>query len=131
MAQYVDVHLDKPRRLRYTINGIRELERHFGKSFGQIFDSGNMGYEEIIILLTIGFKYGETERRALTDSVVGDIIQKRWLDNGKELGELVDYIVEAMQAAGIIAKKKPELDDEDSPTADQKESGGKRDLPKV
>jgi len=130
MAQYVDVHLDKPRRIRYTINGIRELERHFGKSFSQIFDAGSMGYEEIIMLLTIGLKFGETDRRALTDTAVGDIVQKRWLDNGKDLGELTDLIIEAMQSAGIISKKEIELDDNPS-TSDQQAGGGKKDLPNV
>lgn len=127
MAQYVDISLDKPRRLRYTINAIRELERHFGKSFGQIFDPNQLGFEEITMLLTVGLKYGESEKRALTDIKVGELIQKKWLDNAKELGELTDYIIEAMQVAGIIKKK--EEDDEDEEEAKPLES--RKDLPNV
>ena len=100
MAQYVDISLDKPRRVRFTINGVRELERHFGRSFGSILtggDSRSMGFEEIVQMLTIGLKYGETEKRALTADKVGDILQKKWLDNDKELAEVVEILMEAMQ----------------------------------
>ncbi len=78
MAQYVDISLDKARRVRYTINAVRELERHFGRSFGNILSGGGagMGFEEIIQILTVGLKYGETEKRALTDTKVGDLVQK-------------------------------------------------------
>jgi len=136
MAQYVDIPLDKSRRLRYTINAIRELERHFGKTFGQIFDANNLGYEEIIMLLTIGLKYGESEKRPLNDTRVGELVQKKWLDNGKDLGELTDYVIEAMQAAGIIAKKpdkeeEPDDDRDDTPSGEVKSLGGRKDLPNV
>lgn len=128
MAQYVDIPLDKSRRLRYTINGIRELERHFGKTFGQIFDKDNLGYEEIIMLLTIGLKYGESEKRPLNDTKVGELVQKKWLDNGKDLGDLTEFIIEAMQSAGII-EKKPEEDEQEEEKP--KGVGSKKELPNV
>lgn len=132
MAQYVDISLDKPRRVRFTINAIRELERHFGSSFGNILSGGQsgMGFEEIVQMLTVGLKYGETEKRALTDTKVGDLLQKKWLDNDRELAEVVEVLMEAMQVAGIIAKKDDE--DEDGSESDPDEPlGGKKDLPNV
>lgn len=123
MAQYVDISLDKARRVRYTINAVRELERHFGVAFGQILQPGNLGFEQIIQMLTVGLKYGETEKRPLTDTKVGDLVQKKWLDNGKELSDLTEIIMESMQVAGIIAKK----DDEDS--EDGEGGGGDRAVP--
>lgn len=134
MAQYVDISLDKARRVRFTINAVRELERHFGKSFGQILSggaTGSMGFEEIVQMLTVGLKYGESEKRALTDTKVGDLLQKKWLDNGKELAEVVEILMEGMQASGIISKKEEEEDDDDN----QQDSGsgprGAKDLPNV
>ena len=122
MAQYVDIPLDKPRRIRFTINGVRELERHFGRSFGSILtggQSGSMGFEEIIQMLTIGLKYGETEKRALQADKVGDLIQKKWLDNDKDLGEVVELLMEGLRAAGIVSKKDEEDDDEGNDAGDQ------------
>lgn len=127
MAQYVDISLDKARRLRFTINAIREIERHFGTSFGNILGGGNMGFEQIIQMLTVGLKYGESEKRALTPDKVGDLVQKKWLDNNKELGELTEIIMEAMQAAGILTKTEP---DEDSDSGSGP-PGGAKDLPNV
>lgn len=119
MAQYVDISLDKARRVRFTINGIRELERHFGRSFGNILSGGGtgMGFEEIIQMLTVGLKYGETEKRALSAEKVGDLLQRRWLENGKDLAEVVDILMEAMRAAGIISKKEEE-DEDNQPDSD-------------
>ncbi len=128
MAQYVDISLDKARRVRFTINAIRELERHFGTSFSNILGGGNMGFEQIVQMLTVGLKYGETEKRALTDTKVGDMVQKRWLDNGKELDELVDILLEAMRSAGIITKKEEEEDEADS---ELQSVGGAKELPNV
>ena len=122
MAQYVDISLDKPRRIRFTINGVRELERHFGRSFGSILtggQSGSMGFEEIIQMLTIGLKYGETEKRALTSDKVGDLLQKKWLDNEKDLGEVVELLMEGLRAAGIVSKKEETDDDDDQGVDDQ------------
>ena len=130
MAQYVDISLDKPRRLRFTINAIRELERHFGTSFSNIFDPENMGFEQIIMLLTVGLKYGETEKRPLNDTKVGDLVQRKWLDNGKELSDLSEFIIEGMRAAGIIAPKEEEEDNLDQPKAVKGPGdGGSKELP--
>ncbi len=132
MAQYVDISLDKPRRIRFTINAVRELERHFGKSFGTILtggQTGSMGFEEIIQMLTVGLKYGETEKRPLNADRVGDLLQKKWLDNDKELAEVVEILMEGMQVAGIIAKK--EEDDESGESDPDEPLGGRKDLPNV
>ena len=125
MAKYVDIPLDKARRLRFTINAIRELERHFGSSFSNIFSSGNLGFDTIIMLLTVGLKYGETEKRALSDAKVGELVQEKWLENGKDMAELTDYIMEAMSASGIITRE-----EDDKGSAVQPE-GSKKALPNV
>ena len=130
MAQYVDISLDKARRVRFTINAVRELERHFGKSFGNILSDGSLGFEEIIQMLTVGLKYGETEKRALTDTKVGDLVQRKWLDNDKDLAELTEIVMEAMRAAGIITKKEEEDDDESS-SSDGPPGGMGKELPNV
>lgn len=125
MAKYVDISLDRPRRLRYTINGIRELERHFGASFSTLFTGQNMGFEQIIMLLTVGLKHGDSDKKPLTDTKVGELVQDKWLENGKDLGELVNVILEAMAVSGIITRdeKKPEEEEQ------AKGGGGKRELP--
>lgn len=114
MARWVDIPLDKPRRLKYTINAVRELERHFGRSFGKIFEADNLGFEQLIILLTIGLKYGETGKRVLTDTQVGDLVQKTWMDNDKSFADLTQYILDAMKASGIIGKGALEEEIEDT-----------------
>lgn len=126
MAKYVDVSLDRARRIRYTINGIRELERHFGSSFATLFTKDNLGFEQIIQLLTIGLKYGDPSGKALSDTKVGELVQDKWLENGKELGDLVALILEAMAASGIITRDEKKTEEEGSSSGG---GGGKKELP--
>ena len=127
MAQYVDIPLDKQRRIRYTINAIRELERTFGRSFTQIFNPETLGVNEIVHLLYIGLKYGSDEGKKLSVDKVGDLVQKKWLDNDRELQDITDYILDGMRAAGIIQKK--DDDDEDDDAAAVPAGGGKKPIP--
>jgi hypothetical protein len=124
MAKYVDISLDRSRRLRYTINGIRELERHFGASFTTLFTGANLGFEQIIMLLTVGLKHGDTEKKPLSDTKVGELVQDKWLENGKDLSELVNIILDAMAASGIITRDEKKTDEESSSGG-----GGKKELP--
>ena len=115
--RYVEIALDKPRRIRFTLNAIREVEQDFGIGFNEIFDKDKplIGMDAIVRLLFYGLKHGDRENRKDLTSVdkLGDILQKHWVDADKgNWADLMEYVVDGMKAGGIIPKD-TELDIEE------------------
>ncbi len=103
--RYVEIPLDKARKVKYSINAMREIEQTFGGGFNVLFNDETMGYDHITTLLFFGLKHGdETNIKAIpTVAKLGDVLQKHWFDAGKgDLADIVNIIVEAMKAGGII-----------------------------
>lgn len=105
MARFVTIPLDKGRKVRYSINAIREIEHHFNKPFMTIFSAESFGLDATIQLLTVGLKHGGDEKRPLTADKVGDLVQECWIENGKDLGGLMEVILDGLRAGGILPKE--------------------------
>lgn len=108
--RYVEIPLDKPRKVRYSVNAMREIEQTFGGGFNVLFNEDSMGYDHITTLLFIGLKHGDPNNVKAIPSVskLADVLQKHWFDAGKgDLADIVNIIVSGMKAGGIIP---PELE---------------------
>jgi len=105
--RYVEIALDKPRRIRFTINAIREIEQDFGMGFNKIFDTKDpqISMDAIVKMLFYGLKHGDAKNRKEIVSVdrLGDMLQQHWVDADKgDWASLMEYIVDGMKAGGII-----------------------------
>ena len=86
---YVDVELDRPRRLKYNMNALAELEDVLGKPMTQ-FSAENVGIKELRALVWAGLLH---ESPDLTLREAGDLID---LDH---LEEIVKKVSEALALA--------------------------------
>lgn len=103
--RFVEIALDKPRKVRYSINAMREIEQNFGGGFNVLFSDETMGYDHISTLLFFGLKHGDPNNIKAIPTVnkLADVLQKHWFDAGKgDLADIVNIIVNAMKAGGII-----------------------------
>lgn len=66
---YVDITLDKPRKLLFTLNSIADFEKSTGKNFFDL--SGNMSVTDLRALFWACLRH---EEPALTIETVGDLI---------------------------------------------------------
>jgi len=104
MKQYIAVDfLDKPRRMRFTVNSICDLEKNLGMPIGKAFSEDSIGLETIRALLWAGLKW---EDRLLSATMTGDLIQK-YLEDGGAMAEITRVIGESLSASGIIKQAKP------------------------
>lgn len=69
MKKTIEIMLDKPRNLRYTLNSLRILEKQFGIAVGNLGD--NITMETIQALLYVGLIHEDKE---LTFDAVGDMV---------------------------------------------------------
>lgn len=99
MAKSVTIELDKPRRLRFDLNALADLEGVLGLGIGQIFKEEMIGVRVIRALLWAGLKW---EDRGLTLERVGTLLNS-YLESEGTLQGLLDKIMEALTAAGWLA----------------------------
>lgn len=105
---YVEIELDgKLRKLRFDFNAIADLEEYFNKGLQVILAQENIGFNTIRAFYWIGLKW---QIHGLTLQTIGGYLQKE-LENGKDLTELVNPIVEALQRSGIIGDKKADQEE--------------------
>lgn len=111
--RYIDVELDKPRTLRFDINGLDALERHLGgKPLVEILDLFQRA--SVTALKIALWQALRHEDKNLTLDKVGVLMQD-FLDSGHELHELRDLLMDALYASGI-AKRDEEAAPPDPPT---------------
>jgi len=106
--RYVEIPLDKNRKIRYSINAMREIEQHFGGGFNKLFDADTMGFSHVTSLLFFGLKHGDADNKKAIPTIdkLGDVLQKHWFDAGKgDLSDVVNIIVSGMKAGGIIPEE--------------------------
>src|SRR5690606_12461338 len=106
----VPVELDKPRRLRFDVNALADVEDAMGVGIGAIFQQ-QVGIRMIRTLLWAGLKW---EDPGLTQQRAGLLLQK-YLEQGGDLGALVDKLLEALKASGLVGKA-------EDPNADEAEA---------
>ena len=97
MAKYINIELDKPRRLRFDINAIADAEEELGTGIGKALQM-RAGIREIRALLWAGLKW---EERGLTLSRAGSILQGH-LSAGGSIEDVAGWIGEALQASGLV-----------------------------
>ena len=105
---FVLVELDKPRKLRYTINALVTLEETLGKPITEImatFTSGLYGFKEIRALLWAGLLDDNPD---LTPEEAGTL-----LDEAPDFTNVIQKIGEALEASFGTQKKVQEQKTED------------------
>jgi hypothetical protein len=112
VGKKVTVGLDIQRELKYNINAMRALERRFDKPVPSIFAKTHVGFETMVGLITIGLKYGGMKLAGTTndeqEEMVGDLVQQHWIDQGRNLTELMEFVLEALREAGVFDAPKGE-----------------------
>lgn len=86
---YVAIELDKPRRLRYDLNALAEIEEGTGKPLTAL-EAGNMGVKDLRLILWAGLIHEDEE---LTLKDVGKMV------SGENIGEVLAKIKEAIELA--------------------------------
>lgn len=86
---YVAIELDKPRRLRYDLNALAEIEEGTGKPLTEL-NQGNMGVRDIRLILWAGLVHEDPN---LTQRDVGAMV------SGENLGQVMDKLKEALELA--------------------------------
>lgn len=118
MSKAVEITLDLPRKLKYSVNAMAEIENEFpNRSFQEIF-SGHAPFNLAITLVWIGLRHGGTKftpkmgkTKLEQKEFVGELIQEHWISKGRDLAELIDKITEALQLAGLLAKSDPDAEE--------------------
>lgn len=99
-AYAVPIELDRPRRLRFDVNALADLEIALGgQSLSEVF-SGEMRIATIRALLWAGLRH---EDRGITIERAGALLQKS-IDDGKTMADLLGRVSEAVTSCGIYAK---------------------------
>ena len=95
---HVDLTLDKPRRLRFDINALADVEQIGGHPLPQLL--GVLGFSTIRLLLWAGLRH---EDRRLTVERVGDIMTA-YLQGGGALATLAERITDALEQSGVLGR---------------------------
>lgn len=114
MPRYLDIELDHPRRLRYDVNALDQLERVMdGAALVDILTAfERASVRALKLALWVGLKH---EDKNLTLERTGVLMQD-WFDQGHALPDLRDLIRDAIYASGI-ARKDTEETPPDPPRA--------------
>ena len=98
---YVDIELDKPRRLRFDLGAIRDLERAMGgKPVGEIVQElRQVGVTAIVVALWAGLKH---EDASLTQNLVTKILEE-YLST-KSIRPVLRAIDEALNESGLLKR---------------------------
>ncbi len=96
---YVNIELDKPRRIRFDINALSDAEEALGMGLGALMQS-QMGIRVIRALLWAGLRW---EDRGLTLERTGTLIQQ-YIESGDTLEDLGEKLTQALVASGLFGK---------------------------
>jgi len=108
MKGYVEVEFEgKNKLLRFDFNAMADLEDLFGGGIGYIFREHNIGFKTVRGFYWAGLKWKE---RGLTIERVGQMLQTK-IEEGKNIEELMDPIIKALERSGFLGKKKDEEED--------------------
>lgn len=122
----INITLDEPRELKFSINAMIELENRFDKSVPELFSYGTPGIKTMVALVRIGLKFGgmKIPGKSIEDQevFVGDLIQQHWIDQGNPMKELMDRVQKALQEAGLIDKDEEEDEKSSNPSEDTSDS---------
>lgn len=97
---YVNIELDRSRRLRYDVNALSDAEEALGMGLGTVMQS-QLGIRMIRALLWAGLKW---EDRGLTLQQTGTLIQQ-YIEKGGSLESLGEKLTQALVASGLFGKE--------------------------
>lgn len=106
MPAWVDIDLDKPRKLRFQYNDVVDIENAIGKGFFQLINS--LHFVEVRALLAYGLRWMD---QSMTPVKAGQLIQEHWIGKGKPLTDLAKVLVSALRAGGMLEKEDPAATD--------------------
>lgn len=107
--RYIDITLDKPRKLRFDINALDGLEQALNLPLGAILGLFRQGsIRAAKVAAWFGLRH---EDKNLTEQKVGVILQD-YLDGGGTIPELHNLIIDAIFASGVVKR------DEEDPSSD-------------
>jgi hypothetical protein len=100
---------DRPRKLKFDINAIADIEREARTGIANLLTEDRIGFDMVRTLLWGGLKWEDSK---LTIRGVGDMIQEyigaNQSDMGSAMGSLTKYITEGLEASGLMNFSKPE-----------------------
>lgn len=102
-VNYVEITLDKPRKLRFQVVETRDACRRLGNlSFMALLARLNEAdLESLSVMLWKGLGW---EDKRLTLDAVDALVQKH-IDGGGTLGDLLGYITEGLAVSGLIRRR--------------------------
>jgi len=104
MTRYVEIELDRPRRLRYDINALADLEEALGVGLGAALSGERMGIRTLRAMLWAGLRH---EDPMLTIREAGELLNG-YLERHGNLEGISQAINRALEASGIGRKAEPE-----------------------
>jgi hypothetical protein len=96
---YVNIELDRPRRIRFDVNALSDAEEALGMGLGAVMQT-QMGVRMIRALLWAGLRW---EDRGLTLERTGTLIQQ-YIESGGTLEDLGEKLTQALVASGLFGK---------------------------
>ena len=101
----VEIVLDKPRTLRFTLGALRDLQRVSGQPLHQFVTTmGEVSVEHLLWTIWAGLKHGWPK---LTLEQTQPLIEK-YLENGGTLPDLMTAVNDAFVQCGLFGAPTPE-----------------------
>lgn len=97
----IQIHLDRPRHLRFSINALADLEEATGQSVLLAMSEKNLGFRSLRALLWAGLRH---EENGISIERAGDLLQK-FMENGGELSTVMEKVALAVQACGLFGRQ--------------------------
>lgn len=106
---YVELDLDRPRKLRYRIPDLRDACRRLGGlTISALLDRlGQLDLDAVLIVVWAGLRH---EDKRLTPERVEELVQDQ-VDKGVSVAALVLQLTEALNLSGIIGRRRDEGDE--------------------
>lgn len=94
---YVNIELDKPRRIRFDTNALCDAEEALGVGIGAMLNQ-QVGFRVIRALLWAGLRW---EDRGLTLERTG-VLMQRYIEAGGTVESLAEAVTQALLASGLF-----------------------------
>lgn len=120
LTAYKKVELDgKEYLLKFDYNAACDLEEYFGKGIAAILHEEQVGFRLVRGFYWAGLKW---KQHGLTLDQVGKMLGKELQENGKDIGELMKPVMEALKKSKLLGSKAAEDDENDEETDGETEN---------
>ena len=108
---YVEIDLDRPRKIRFAFRDLRDLEaRTGGLAFQDILvRMGALHFSTVLQALYVGLR---SEDKKMTPARTEELIEAH-LEKGRPLSALLNAVMEAFELSGVVSRRdgQPEGDE--------------------